>query len=282
MLVKPSVLISVVVPTFNNVNTIEETIESILRQDYPHFELIVSDHSSTDETYNKLLQYVSDPRFVLYKISRGGGAQQNWNAVTQKANGKFIRLVCGDDLLAPTSLSEHAEVILNHPEINFVASKRRIIDSAGRQLFSSRGLPTLVGVIEGSEAIRKSVRAGSNIFGEPACVTIRKSSLDAVGGWVTDEEYLLDQATYTKILQNSKMYALNKSLATFRVSTNQWSFRLARVQASQVAKFHKKLSGEFPGLLSKRDVFIGNLNAIINQLKRQVLYLALKISVRFQ
>jgi len=70
--------VSVVVPAYNNAEYIAETIESILRQTFTDFELIIADHSSTDETLSIIEEY-DDPRIRVLSTEAGGGAKRNWD-----------------------------------------------------------------------------------------------------------------------------------------------------------------------------------------------------------
>ena len=103
--------VSVVVPAYNSVAFIDATMRSILGQSFTEFELVVSDHSSTDGTWEALQRFAADPRVRLSRLASGGGASANFNAVTDLATGEFIKLVCGDDLLSPDSLAEQVAAL---------------------------------------------------------------------------------------------------------------------------------------------------------------------------
>jgi glycosyltransferase involved in cell wall biosynthesis len=65
--------LSVVVPAYNNADFIADTMRSILQQDYEDFEVIVADHSSTDDTVAVLQKFAGDPRVTLLSTPAGGG-----------------------------------------------------------------------------------------------------------------------------------------------------------------------------------------------------------------
>ena len=85
------------------------------------------------------------------------------------------------------------------------------------------------------------VRAGSNIFGEPACVLLRRDLLELTGWWSDTYPYLLDEATYANLLFHGDVVAIRETLASFRLSATQWSVGLTKVQANQAANFHGNL-----------------------------------------
>jgi len=268
--------VSVVVPSFNNGRYIAATVHSILSQTFTDFELIISDHSSTDDTWQRLQATVSDSRVRLMSIPTGGGAPANWNAVTAEAKGELVKLVCGDDLLYPTSLAEQVAAFDEHPEAVLVASKRDIVDETGVPVVRARGVQRLYGVVDGLRAIRQTVRAGTNIFGEPACVLMRRNVLQGTGGWDARSPYLIDQATCVRVLLRGPMVAVRRPLASFRISASQWSVSLSGEQAEHARAFHRMLQTDYPGVLSSADVAIGDSRATLMAWKRRAAYVWLR------
>jgi len=269
--------VSVVIPAYNNARDIEATLRSILAQDYSDFEVVVADHSSTDGTAAILQQFASDARVrVLEPTPAGGGAQANWNRVTEHAEGEFIKLVCGDDLLAPQALRLQVAAFDAHPQAVFVASRRNLVDAAGNELLKARGLAGLEGCMPGREAALASILAGTNIFGEPCCVMMRRKDLEQAGGWDARFPYLIDQASYSNVMVRGDMVALPDVLASFRVSASQWSVRLMRQQAEQAIAFHESFAREHPGLATPAQVRRGNLKARMMAWVRRLAYVWLQ------
>lgn len=276
--------VSVVVPSYNSAAYISETIDSILAQTFDDFDLFISDHSSTDGTWEALQAYRGDPRVHLTRLPTGGGAPANWQAVTALGTGELIKLVCGDDLIHPTCLAEQVAAYDEHPGAVLVASSRNIIDSGSRVLISGRGLACLRGRVAGSEAVRRTVRSGVNIFGEPGCVLMNRAALEAAGGWDDSFPYLIDQATYCRVLlgksqshsdaeagdgSGGDLIAIPHPLAGFRLSSEQWSVALARSQSAQARGFHRWVATKYPGVLSRVDLRLGNAMAVGMSLARR-------------
>lgn len=265
--------VSVVIPTFNNADFVEAAVDSVLAQTFTDFELLIADHSSSDDTWQRLQRYAADPRVRLFVTSAGGGAPANWRAVTGHATGDLLKLVCGDDVIEPDCLQVQVAAMDSDPRIVMVASKRDLIDARGRVVVSARGLAGMVGHRPGREAARRTVVVGANIFGEPACVLFRRSALEAVGGWNADHPYVIDQQTYCDVLTQGDFYGVDRSLAHFRMSAGQWSVDLARSQSDQVVGFHHALAARVPGLLSARDLRLGDLRARGMAYTRRLAYL---------
>ena len=275
---KPTV--SVVIPAFNNAEYIEATMHSVLNQTMGDFELIVADHSSTDGTAHLLHQFESDPRVTIISTPAGGGAARNWRRVTAEASGRYLKLVCGDDIIYPDCLASQ----LSHFEdgVDMVSARRDVVDSVGRMIVRNRGLPRLIGRVVGTKAIRSTVRSGTNVFGEPASVMFRRSALETAGSWVTTENYLIDEATYVRVLMAGDHVGIATSLGSFRVSDSQWSVRLAKTQASEAAAFHTKLAVEHPDLLSRSDVAVGNFRARVLATGRRLVYRGLAMRTSWE
>ncbi len=264
-------LVSVVVPTYDSARFIEATMQSILDSTLTDFELLVSDHSSTDGTWDLLQQYVADDRVRLNRLVAGGGASANWNAVSSAARGRFLKLVCGDDLITRTCLAEQVAALTAHPDAVLAACRRDILDARGRPLIRGRGLGPLRGVVDGSRAIRSLVTTGTNLLGEPACVLFRRDAFVAAGMWA-DRSYLIDEATYVGVLRSGPLVAMPATLAGFRVSDQQWSVRLMRTQAAEAKDFHRAVADADPGLLTAGQLRIGNLRADLAALQRRLAY----------
>lgn len=262
---------SIVIPAYNNADFIAETVRSVLNQSYPNLEVVIADHASKDSTLEILREFESDPRVRVLTTPSGGGAVRNWNRVTEEATGDFVKLVCGDDILYPTCVEQQVSAF--EPGVDMVAARRDIVDADGRMIMRNRGLPRLIGRFSGRAALRRTVREGTNVFGEPASVMFRRDSLAAVGNWDAVEHFLLDEATYASVLVTSDVVGIADSLGAFRVSGTQWSVRLANSQAEEAIGFHDRLAEAHPGLLSRFDLFLGSVRARLSALGRRVVYL---------
>jgi len=265
--------VSVVVPSFNNASFIEATMDSILAQTFEDFELVVADHSSVDGTWERLQRYAADPRVRLLQTETGGGAPRNWERVTAAARGELLKLVCGDDIVYPDCLRMQVEAMDANPSVVLVAAQRDLIDARGAILMSGRGLAGLTGRVAGRTAARHTVVAGSNIFGEPACVLIRRETLRDAGGWDGRHPYVIDEATYVNVLLRGDFLGIGRPLAAFRLSSSQWSVHLAREQSRQVIGFHHRLADDASGLLTRTDLFRGDARAWGMAYARRLAYL---------
>ncbi len=275
----PAPVLSVVIPAYNNGRTLGETLASVLAQDVDGLEVIVADHSSSDNTVDVMRGVQTDPRVTLLETPAGGGAARNWNRVTDAARGEFVKLVCGDDVLRPGTLARQLDLLRSTGAV-LTACRRDVVDSDGRVLVAAWGLRGLTTRMPGAEAVRRAVRAGSNLFGEPASVMMRRDSLVSTGGWFDRFPYLIDQATYSRVLMDGEFVPDMEVGATFRMSATQWSVALVREQSVQARAFHQWLRAETPTVLSPTDVRIGNLRASAMARARRLSYRLLERRMR--
>jgi glycosyltransferase involved in cell wall biosynthesis len=268
--------VSIVIPAYNNVQYIEATLESVLNQTFEDYEVVIADHSSIDGTAAIIARYADNARVrILTPTPTGGGAQANWNRVSQAATGEYLKLVCGDDLISSDALALQVKALEDHPGAVLVSSRRDLVDANGELFLKGRGLQGVKGRISGRKAIRATVVAGSNIFGEPACSLFKREILAEEGWWDNSHPYLIDEATLVRICRHGDFVALRDTLASFRISASQWSVRLARQQSDQAIAFHNQLRKDDPSLLSAFDVAVGNAKAVAMSYARRLAYVRL-------
>jgi len=110
-------LISVGVPIFNAEKTIARTLSSLLNQDYPNLEILVSDNGSTDGSMKICKSFESScDRIRIVSQFENIGPIRNFEYVFEHARGDYFMWCAGDDSLSPTSISENFEVLQANPK----------------------------------------------------------------------------------------------------------------------------------------------------------------------
>lgn len=114
-----SMLVSVIVLTFNQENLIIECLESIKRQTYSKIELIISDDASTDNTYSIVKEWVDVNQDALISITANSNPQNlgiagNHSFAVQKAKGEYIKYIGGDDILHPRAIERMVQFTLEN------------------------------------------------------------------------------------------------------------------------------------------------------------------------
>ena len=98
-------LVSIIMPSYNTASYIEASVQSVLAQSYPHWELLIVDDCSTDAT-PELLRRFNDPRIRVFRNDKNSGAAVSRNYALREARGRWIAFLDSDDTWAPEKLEK--------------------------------------------------------------------------------------------------------------------------------------------------------------------------------
>jgi len=107
---KSKPLFTIATITYNSSKYVRQAIESVLASNYKDFEFLISDDSSTDDTW-KIIQEYKDPRIKSWRNDVNLGEYPNRNKILHTAKGEFIYFIDGDDILYKDSLARFANYI---------------------------------------------------------------------------------------------------------------------------------------------------------------------------
>src|SRR4030042_1812239 len=127
----PPPKVSVIIPTYNRAHFILEAIQSVLAQTYADYEIIVVDDGSTDNTKDVLRTY-GDKLKYFYQNNRGPAAARN--LAISKSEGEYIAFLDSDDVWMPNRLEVQVPVLDDNPDLAFICSDARVVDSRGREI----------------------------------------------------------------------------------------------------------------------------------------------------
>jgi glycosyltransferase involved in cell wall biosynthesis len=126
-----SPLVSIGLPIYNGANKVVAAIEGILAQTYRHFELIISDNASSDETAKICEVYAEkDPRVRYVRQAANIGPFKNFRFVMEQAQGKYFFWASCDDTRSPDYVAVNVAFLEAHPD--YCASTSRARDEGGR------------------------------------------------------------------------------------------------------------------------------------------------------
>jgi glycosyltransferase involved in cell wall biosynthesis len=162
-------LVSIMMPAFNAAEFINQAIDSVLAQTYPHWELIIIDDGSMDET--AAIVKANDESRIRYFYQPNAGEAAARNTALAYMQGELVAFLDADDAYLPDHLSTTISYLNQHPERDAVYTDGYHIDQDGRQLqtLSSRRR----GPFEGG--IFEQVLRASDVFGPPMTMVIRRS-----------------------------------------------------------------------------------------------------------
>jgi len=206
--------VSVCIPAYNNEAYILDTINAVLAQTFTDFELVIIDDCSRDGTA-AVVESVTDPRVRLVRNAKNLGMAGNWNRCIEEARAPFVKVLCADDILYPTSLEREMSALAGNPDINLVSSDTALIDLEGRQVGAFKRFP-VKGRMNGRRLARISLLF-NNFFGAPCNNMFRREAALAVGGFDKNFPYILDFDLWLRLACTGDVYIIHETLNGFRL-----------------------------------------------------------------
>lgn len=124
-------LVSIVMPTYNSGRFVAESIESILRQTYPHIELLITDDASTDDTKEIVCRYAKkDKRIRFFPLPKNMGAGYARNNSIRKAKGRYIAFCDSDDIWMADKLEKQI-AYMREKKCSFCFTSYFVCDETG-------------------------------------------------------------------------------------------------------------------------------------------------------
>ncbi len=120
-------MVSIILCTYNRASLVARAINSVVKQSYHDWELIVIDDGSTDSTREIIKRVSSSNKKIRYYYQSNKGLAKARNAGLKKANGEFITFIDSDDEYAKNHLVRRVEFLTNHREISMIHGGVKLI-----------------------------------------------------------------------------------------------------------------------------------------------------------
>jgi glycosyltransferase involved in cell wall biosynthesis len=198
--------ISIVTPSYNQGEFIEETIRSVLLQGYPNLEYTIVDGGSTDNSLEIIKKY---EKYLSYWVSEPDqGPTDAINKGWQRANGEIIAYLNSDDAYFPGALATIAEAFQQNPQAKAIYGKEFRINKEGLVLAE-------YGVKEGNRLSLLNL----NALPQPATF-LKKILLDSLGGMDLNVKYIFDFELCLRISRLNPIVSIPNLLAVTRWHNN--------------------------------------------------------------
>lgn len=232
-------LVSIITPTYNCGKFIEETIESVLKQSYENWEMIIVDDCSTDNTKEVVEQYTKiDSRIKYYILDKNSGAAVTRTKAMELANGNYIAFLDSDDLWMEDKLMRQLDFMKKN-DYAFTCTAYEQIDELGNSLnkvIKTKDKTNYNGILLSCPVGNSTVMYNVDKLGKFEVPNIRKRN---------------DDALWLQILKKEKyIYGMPDILMKYRIRSNSISSNKL-----QLVKYHWKLYREIEHLSVLRSTF---------------------------
>lgn len=237
-------LVSIIMPSYNTANYIGMTIESVLKQTYKNWELLIVDDCSTDNT-DEIVAMYEDERIKYLKNKKNSGAAVSRNKALQNVRGKWIAFLDSDDLWVDTKLEEQIKFMKDN-KYSFSYTKYKEVDENGKE----NGVE-----VTGPDKITKRRMYR---YCWPGCLTVMYDA-EIIGKiQIADIKKNNDYAMWLNAIKKADCYLYNKVLAKYRKRTGS----ISNHSYLTLIKWHYKLFKEADNKNCMESLFLTFQNLI--------------------
>ncbi len=205
--------ISIVTPSFNQGRFLEETIQSVILQNYQDMEYLIMDGGSTDDSAQIIRKY--EPRLTYWVSERDKGQADAIFRGFKIATGDILGYLNSDDLLLPGALDAVSEYFQAHPHADAVVGGSFLIDGTSAPILLKKGffLPNCnVGTRITHHRLLYYYCTG---FHQPA-VFWRRTAYEKAGGFDTSLSFSFDYDLFLRLSKAKPFGKITRFLAAFR------------------------------------------------------------------
>lgn len=203
---------TIVIPTYNGEAYIAQAIESVLNQTYPHFQIIVLEHESTDRTLEIIHSY-NDPRIRLCSTTEHQTIETNWGRIFHLELAEYLTILGHDDILKPEFLQEIVTLITANPQASLYQVQLEEITPDGTSI---RNFPKVAPHETADEFLHAALEDREDVVATG--YVMRSEDYRRVGGIPPFPGLLYaDAVLWYRIAKQSYKVCSPKILASFRI-----------------------------------------------------------------
>jgi glycosyltransferase involved in cell wall biosynthesis len=209
--------LTLIIPVYNGLPFLKETIQSALNQTYKDFRLLIVDDGSSDKSLD-YLKTLTDPRIEI-RCQSNKGLSTSLNQAVASSDTEFIARLDQDDLAVPYRLQEQINFLTSHPEYACVLSGISRITESGREFGSYK-----------TETLEKISDYKWGAFGciVHSTICFRRESFLALGGYRSSLYPVDDYDLLLRFEEAYKVAVINKALVQYRIHSNAGTFKTFR------------------------------------------------------
>jgi glycosyltransferase involved in cell wall biosynthesis len=212
--------ISIILPVYNGIKYLEQSVVSVLNQQYDNFEFLIVDDCSDDGSW-EYLQSLTDKRVKIFQNPANAGLFFNLNFLIKQSTGELIKLWSQDDVMELNCIKEVISFHQRYPQIGFSYTDRSFIDAGNEYLDIGKTDETPELISPGLHA-RIAFITGS-IAGNIANVTINKAVLEQVGLFNEQMKISGDFEMWVRLAKDHPVGFVKQPLIRLRIHKEQLS-----------------------------------------------------------
>lgn len=219
---KPWPKISIVTPSYNQGQFLEETIRSVLLQDYPNLEYIIMDGGSTDNSVEIIKKY--EPWLTSWVSEKDNGQADAIHRGFEKATGEIIGWINSDDYYLPGAFEKIAKLFQRQPHTEMIAGACQYIRAQGRVITKNYGL---------EQDFDSLLHVG--MFASQPAMFWRRDIYHKVGGLDPSLAFCMDYDLALKFYRRQTAHLCHQVLAVYRFHENTKSTNMQNILADEDA-----------------------------------------------
>lgn len=197
--------LSIVTPSYNQGQFLEETIQSVLRQNYPNLEYMIMDGGSTDQSVNIIEKY--EGQLAYWVSEKDRGQSHAINKGLARATGEWLGWLNSDDWYQPGALKALIETAVEQDAAFVVGASLRMVEGKPGQTTRMQPLP---------QAVEPHTVLLGHWFDQPACL-FKRQLFEEYGPFDETLHYTFDWAFFRKALQTARAAISEQTIAVYRL-----------------------------------------------------------------
>jgi len=201
--------ITVLLPVYNGDKYLRESIESILKQTFNNFELIIINDGSTDNSL-KIAKSFNDPRIKIINNKKNLGIIKSLNIGLSQAKGKYIARLDADDISLKNRLETQYSFLEKNKDIILIGGWAEIINDKGEYIRKKTPVTSF-----------EQIKYWAMFIGNPfihSSVFFRKDNIKSIGGYSHNYKHVEDYDLYLRLIKNGyKIINLPEIFIKYRI-----------------------------------------------------------------
>jgi len=222
---KENLKLSIITPSYNQCQFIEQTIESVLNQDYKNFEHIIVDGDSTDDTIEVLKKY----KHLIWSSEKDKGQGNAINKGFAKSTGQIFAWLNSDDYFEQNIFSLVTKYFEDHKDCDFLYGDITYVGKMNNNILQ----------INGEEITFENLLSNPDLIRQPSFFW-RKNIFEDNGGLDESLDLVMDYDLFLKFTKHKKPGYINKNLSYYRYYDETKTKSKRRKQAVEIYKVMKR------------------------------------------